>query len=298
MENKKAYNKALIHILLCVIIVFIFVLTSLKVNALSKDTDLSTLKPYIKDTLLNINTENIIETNTTKYDTPRIVENNIYLFIEKYETTINFFANMFGFDIDFIKSDLLERNIDITEIDENNIGRLLNNKNELKVFPNEEYGISEYFFELSELYPEKTNNTIIKYTGNSEYIENLIIYYTNIYEDVDTILALSIGAAESGYYKVQYMLEKNNVYGGMGNNGLITYNNIEIGVLKYIRLLSNNYFKKGLTTKETIGRKYCPEINSDGEKVASSHWLNLVSKAESKYINYTNNITIEDIISD
>ena len=38
------------------------------------------------------------------------------------------------------------------------------------------------------------------------------MYYSNIYTNVDQTLMLSIGAAESGYYKVKYMLKKNNVY--------------------------------------------------------------------------------------
>ena len=43
----------------------------------------------------------------------------------------------------------------------------------------------------------------------SDYVEKLIMYCTGIYSNVDTSIALSIGAAESGYYKVKYMLKKN-----------------------------------------------------------------------------------------
>ena len=303
MENKKAYNKALIHVLCCIIIILVFVITSLKVNAMECENGCynnltkNNIKPYIKDTILQLDTNNTIEINIIKYDTPRIIENNIYNIIEKYSNVISFFSKMFGFDNDFVIEDLINRNMDVIKINENNLGCLKNSKNESEDFPNVEYGISEYFFEMAKLYPHKANSKKIEYSGDSEYIENLIMYYTNIYKEVDSTLALSIGAAESGYYKVKYMLQKNNIYGGMGRNGLIIYDNIEIGVLKYIRLLSNNYFKKGLTTKESIGRKYCPQINSNGEKVASYHWINLVSKAETKYKYYTNNISIEEIMT-
>ena len=77
----------------------------------------------------------------------------------------------------------------------------------------------------------------------------------------------------------------------------IRYENIEIGVLKYVRLLSKNYFGKGLTTVNSIGRVYCPVTNEYGQKVASPHWINLVNTARNKYNSYTQDITIEDIIN-
>ncbi len=107
---------------------------------------------------------------------------------------------------------------------------------------------------------------------------------------------LSIGAAESGYYKVKYMLKKNNVYGGMSTSGLIRHDNIELGVLSYIRMMSKNYYAKGLTTKAAIGKVYCP-VFENGMKKASSHWINLVTTAENKYQNYKNEININDIIN-
>ena len=139
---------------------------------------------------------------------------------------------------------------------------------------------------------------MVAYSGESDYIEKLIMYYTQIYTNVDTTTALSIGAAESGYYKVKYMLRKNNVYGGMSSNGLIRHENIEIGVLKYIRMLSKNYYGKGLTTLESIGRVYCPVYNEYGNKIASPHWINLVNTAKSKYKNFRGEINIQDILNE
>ena len=65
--------------------------------------------------------------------------------------------------------------------------------------------------------------------GNLLY-GKLIQYFADIYDNVDKQTILGIGAAESGYYKVKYMLKNNNIYGGMSSKGLIRHNNIELGV--------------------------------------------------------------------
>lgn len=91
------------------------------------------------------------------------------------------------------------------------------------------------------------------------------------------------------------MLSVNNVFGGMYNGRLIRYHNIEYGVYRYIKLLNNNYFGKGLTTFETIGRYYCP-VTIDGIKQTNPHWLSLVNNITHKYIEHNIN-TIEDVIS-
>lgn len=92
------------------------------------------------------------------------------------------------------------------------------------------------------------------------------------------------------------MLKYNNVYGGMSSKGLIKHNNIEQGVLSFVRLMSRNYYGKGLNTLESIGKVYCPVYNN-GVKQASSHWINLVTNTKSKYINYTDTITIENLMN-
>ena len=139
---------------------------------------------------------------------------------------------------------------------------------------------------------------MVPYTGGPDYIIDLIKYFTTIYDNVDFLTAVSIGAAESGYYKVTYMLKANNVFGGMSSKGLIKYKNIEYGVLSYIKLLSQNYYAKGLTTLESIGRVYCPSYNDNGEKVASSHWINLVTKAKDYYKDTDNYITLDMLVND
>ena len=305
MEQKKAYNKALIHILCCFILLVIFVISITRVEAKGIDSLLETsntedvvpLKPYSAINLFKRRRVTLIENKFIKYDKPRIVEKNINYYIETEIDTLTFFAKAFGYDIEFVKEDLIKRAKDIKEIEPTNIGSLKDKDNNLLKYDSVEYGIVEYYYELISSYPEKQNKEVVTYEGNNTYVENLIMYYTNIYKDVDRTLALSIGAAESGYYKVKYMLRMNNVYGGMSRSGLIKYNNIEIGVLKYIRLLNDGYFKKGLTTPESIGRVYCPTYNENGVKIASPHWINLVNNAKNKYKNYTQDITISDLMN-
>ena len=307
MKTNVAHNRALKHIVCCLILLLIFVITITKVDAknesdltVASDTsDVVPLRPQLKDNLLKFQILNIEESSNIIYDTPRVIEKNIEFYIAENENTLIFFAKAFGFDIEFVKEDLIKRaeTIGELEVEPTNIGSLKNKNNELKTFKSIEYGIVEYFYELCKSYPEKRKKNVVPYTGGSDYVEKLIIYYTGIYSNVDTSIALSIGAAESGYYKVKYMLKKNNVYGGMSNKGLIRYENIEIGVLKYVRLLSKNYFGKGLTTVNSIGRIYCPVTNEYGQKVASPHWINLVNTARNKYNSYNYDITIEDIIN-
>ena len=300
-----AQNRAIKHIVCCLILLLVFVITITKVDAKNESdltidaetSDIVPLRPQLKDNLLQLQILNIEESRYILYDTPRIIEKNIKYYIKENESALTFFSKAFGFDIEFVKEDLNKRAETIGELEPTNIGSLVNETGELKTFENIEYGIVEYFYDLSRRHPEKISKNVVPYSGDSDYVEKLIMYYTSIYTNVDTSIALSIGAAESGYYKVKYMLNRNNVYGGMTSRGLIHHENIEIGVLKYIRLLSNNYFGKGLTSINSIGRIYCPITNEYGEKIASSHWINLVNTAKNKYDNYNNEITIEDIIN-
>ena len=180
---------------------------------------------------------------------------------------------------------------------ENNVGYILNSDGSLKNYANVKYGLVEYINKYIDKNPKKKKTRKVNYTGNSTYVENLIRYYTSIYTNVDTNMALSIGAAESGYYKVKGMLRAGNVYGGMSKGGLIHYDNIEIGVLSYIRLLSKSYFGKGLNTISEIGYRYCPTIDNNGNKIASPHWINLVTSAINKYKKLDNNISASDLLS-
>ena len=303
MKQINVSNKALKHIICCFILLLVFVITYKKVNAQTISTvidgesteDVVPLKPQLDESLLELKRVNIGENNIKLYDKPRIIEKDINYYIAQNEKTIKFFSEMFGYDYNLIKEDIKTRSEEIETINETNIASLKNKNGEIITFANTEYGLVEYFYELIEKNKIKRTRKIESYNGNSDYVEKLIIYYSNIYQNVNADIALSIGAAESGYYTVKYMLGKNNVYGGMSNSGLIRHDNIELGVLSYIKMLSKNYFGKGLNTLSSIGRVYCPITNEYGNRIASPHWINLVNKALTKYSLYDKNITINDI---
>lgn len=218
-------------------------------------------------------------------------------FLVQNSETIEFLSNTFGVDSEKIIEDLVKINADKL-YNEFNIGALKNNNGTYKSFDSFEKGLIEYLYVYCRENPNLVNSTRKPYTGDANYVIDLIKYFTTIYDNVDYLTAVSIGAAESGYYKVTYMLKANNVFGGMSSNGLIKYKNIEYGILSYIRLLSLNYYGKGLTTLESIGRVYCPTYNESGQKVASSHWINLVTKAKEYYKDSNNEITVDMLVND
>ncbi len=220
-------------------------------------------------------------------------------YITTYAETIKFFAQTFGVKYEDIEADLRARDeLYHDEFENTNIGYLRDAEGNIKQYDSVEYGIVEYFYDYVERNPKKVSKKRVPYSGNAKYVENLIIYYTtHIYTNVDTATALSIGAAESGYYKVKYMLKCNNIYGGMSSKGLIKYKNIEYGVLSYIRLLSKNYYGKGLDTIAKIGKIYCPRYDSNGLKIASPHWISLVNKAMEKYQKYNLDIILVDMLA-
>lgn len=221
-------------------------------------------------------------------------DTNIVCFLKENEETVRFMVNAFQADYDSVVEDLKNRNAD-SLYDEFNIGALKNSKGNLKSYNSFEEGLIEYLFDYAKKNPNRVSNKRTPYTGSKEYVIELIKYFTGVYKNVDYTTAVSIGAAESGYYEVTYMLKCNNVFGGMSNSGLIKYKNIEYGILNYIRLLSHNYYGKGLTTLESIGRIYCPAKDASGNKVASGHWINLVKKAMAKYQGTYEEVDIETL---
>ncbi len=308
METKKASKASWKHIVCCLILLLIFVLTvGIHINA--EGYAEAEFRESSSDTIpLRINNNGIVRyvTNASKNEgllagpKEEVTVNvrDIDYYITEYTDELEFFAKTFSVNYEDIIDDLRKRyDENNLEFERTNIGFLINEANELKKYPSVEYGIVEYFYDYVEKHPRKVNKKRVPYSGESEYIENLIIYYTtHIYTNVDTSVALSIGAAESGYYKVKYMLKCNNVFGGMSSKGLIKYRNIEYGVLSYIRLLSKNYYSRGLNTVNKIGRVYCPTYDNFGNKIASSHWINLVNTAIKKYSKYKLNNSIEVLV--
>lgn len=124
----------------------------------------------------------------------------------------------------------------------------------------------------------------IKNTDNQdkEYIVNLIKYFTKVYSDVDFKIAAGIANVESGYVS-DTMLKRNNIFGGLYSGRLIDFKSIEYGTFKYIKLLNDGYFNKGLNTVELIGSVYNPIKTDDGIKIAKPSWVNNVVNAMEQF---------------
>lgn len=314
METKKASRVAWKHLICCIVLLVIFVLTiGVHINAegrteeyLTESSDETVPLRYNSLSLINyssdeiealrLNVKNEVELAGPKEE---VVISDIDNYITTYGDEITFFAKTFVVDKDDVIADLKERYASRKfEFEQTNVGFLLNKNGEVKTYDSVIYGLVEYFYDYVENNPRKVNKKRVPYKGDAKYVENLIIYFTtHVYTNVDTATALSIGAAESGYYKVKYMLKCNNVFGGMSSKGLIKYRNIEYGVLSYVRLLSRNYYGKGLDTISKIGRKYCPTRDSFGNKIASPHWIKLVSSAKKKYSKYDFEIETKDLLN-
>lgn len=295
--KSKVSSPKILNIVFCIVILLVFVLTfATRINAEVLNDNASEVIPLsieIGYTYQSLDYK-LNQDETQKEIEPIILDLNYYL--NEYKTTIKFFADAFDYKYDDIIEDLKQRGKDNYTFEYTNIGYLKDSGENLKTFPNFEYGLVEYFMNLNEIKTVQRNINYRPYAGDADYVEKLISYYTTIYDNVDKITLLSIGAAESGHYEVKFMLNYNNVYGGMSKSGLIKHNNIEQGVLSYVRLMSRNYYGKGLTTLESIGQVYCP-VYINGVKKASSHWVNLVTSVKENYINYTDTITIKSLIN-
>jgi hypothetical protein len=291
----------------CFVLLVVFVLTVgayLDERSVDKNPSIAYSEDSEVIPLVNSNYNENISTvqNEVELAGPKEEVANIYSinsYITTYEEDIELLCKAFGVNKEDIISDLKERakNNSDKAFQTTNVGFLLDSKGNVKTFANDLYGLVEYFYSYVKNNPKKVNNKRVAYKGSADYVEKLIIYFSeHIYTDVDTTTALSIGAAESGYYKVKYMLACNNVYGGMGSNGLIKYKNIEFGVLSYVRYLSRNYYSKGITSLEGIGRIYNPTTDSNGNKIASPHWISMIQTAKKKYSKYDFNLSIEELV--
>ena len=252
-----------------------------------------------------VNTGNI-KTSLTSADSKKYNSNNTKVVVmnidsnycdtkcvlDNHDKAVTFLAKTFGINRDVIIANLLEVN-NAGPVNELNIGRLTDASGNLLTYNSFDRGLIEYLYVFANNNPSLVDNTHIGYSGSREYVENLIKYFTSIYPEVDYLTTISIGAAESGYYTASGMLYANNVYGGMGSGGLISYKNIEYGILSYVKYLNDYYYGMGLTTVESIGYKYCPSIDANGNKVTSPHWLSLVYRAKSVYAETNNNVTID-----
>lgn len=294
MRNRVSSPK-IFNIVLCVVILLVFVLTiGVRTNSEILTDSSSEVIPLSRQLGYQYKELAVLTYNKPE-ETKQEIILDINYYLDKYKETIMFFSKLFDYKYNDIINDLVSRKNE-EYFEPTNIGNLKDENGNPKTYNSFEYGIIEYFYYLNDTSSDLRNIKYEPYDGNPQYIENLILYYSSIYTNVDSTTLLGIGAAESGHYKVEYMLKRNNVYGGMSSKGLIKHNNIEQGVLSFVRLMSRNYYGNGLTTLQEIGKKYCP-IYEKGIKKARPHWVYLVTNTKKKYEKYTQTITINEIIN-
>ena len=280
--KRKRINNILKSILICLVVLIGF--------------QLGTNANHIKTSLTNTKETNV-ENQAKKVALMDLNQEycDAKCILDKNDKVVTFLTKTFGINKDAIVDNLMEINKD-SAVNELNIGKITDAQGNLVSYNSFDRGLIEYLYRFANNNPGLVDNTHVGYTGSREYVENLIKYFTKLYPEVDYLTVISIGAAESGYYTASGMLYVNNVYGGMGSGGLIRYKNIEYGILSYVKYLADNYYAMGLTTVESIGYKYCPSIDANGNKVTSPHWLNLVARAKGVYANTSNDVTIDILV--
>ena len=205
-------------------------------------------------------------------------EEILNIFLTNDTNTIKFMSDMFQIDNEVLLNKLREDYQSINLLD-NDLDKTL----------------LDYMIALEDSNPELFSKKLNVSNPSKEYMIALIKYFCDYYGNVDFSIAAAIAEIESGY-SAKSMLNKNNIFGGMSSGGLIKYRNIEYGIYSYIKLLSEGYFGKGLTTVEAIGRVYNPTYNEAGVKIAKPSWVANVSNAMSDY-SVMDTVEIEALLS-
>ena len=196
------------------------------------------------------------------------IEDDLDDLIESNQEIFDFYCKTFGIKISDLKKSILNDN-DGNRLNRNDLG------NTSKTYDSLDKNLLDYLFELRSKNPKLFNQQYSNGNNYSkEYVYSLVDYYSTIYDNVDAKTLKAIAYIESGNLNSNYMLKNNNIYGGMSSKGLIKHKNIEYGVLSYVKLMSEKYYGKGLTTIETIAQKY---------NLGSKTWISNVKSSLSKF---------------
>lgn len=96
--------------------------------------------------------------------------------------------------------------------------------------------------------------------------------------NLNPLFLAAIAQHETGNGTSRAILEKNNVAGMMGRNGLRTYNTLQESIDAMASNLRRNYLNQGLTTISQIGAKYAPVGASNDPTGLNNHWVKGVTK--------------------
>lgn len=230
--------------------------------------------------------ENNIVVENLSYN---IIENKEMNIITEEEIKVNFFN---------LNKDKISFYAYIFQIDEDKFIDILKDKYAdlgLNKDENIDLIFINYLFSLEKENSSLFSKEIIRSHPTKEYMLSLISYFTSIYNKVDLATSAAIAQIESGY-RSKYMLKCNNIFGGMASGKLIKYRTIEYGILKYIKLLNDSYYGKGLNTIEKIGRKYNPVMTESG-KIASPTWVKNVTNALKNYKDMVSNNDLKVVLA-
>ena len=165
MIKGKAKKVALKHILCCLILLLVFVLTIGVKGYANEGTGEEHLSANTSDTvpLKPLVADNYFELETEKESNPESIENIIAIinesdydkttyedYLNLYSEELKFFSKAFGYKYEDVLEDLKTKAKENTEFEPTNIGFLKNKEGKLKTFDSIEYGIVEYFYQLIE----------------------------------------------------------------------------------------------------------------------------------------------------
>lgn len=99
------------------------------------------------------------------------------------------------------------------------------------------------------------------------------------------LLVVAISRHETGNWTSNAFKTKNNFGGIMKNGKLATYETQDAGLERFINLLNDKYFAKGLDTIKEIQKVYAPIGAKNDPNNLNSHWVNGVTKFYNEYLN-------------
>ncbi|MBL4952945.1 glucosaminidase domain-containing protein [Neobacillus sp. OS1-32] len=136
-------------------------------------------------------------------------------------------------------------------------------------------------FRFSNISAEKLNQEL---DGKLKGMGEVFIRAGNYY-NVNPALLAAIAQHETGNGTSRAAMEKNNIAGMMGINGLKSYASVEESIMDMARNISKNYIGEGLTTIAKMGAKYAPVGAANDPTGLNNYWVTGVTK-------YFNKLTV------
>lgn len=108
---------------------------------------------------------------------------SVRCYLAQNQKTVKFMTETFGVNMEDVIEDIVKRN-DGIRFKKNNIGALVDSLGDSKEYGSFEEGLIEYLFIYCQENSNKVDNTRVPYTSGAKYVEDLIKYFTSIYDNV------------------------------------------------------------------------------------------------------------------